>query len=223
MSRLLVVEDDSSLGATLQERLQREGFDVAWTQSLSEARLALSSQRPEVIVLDVSLPDGSGFDLAREVRGQIPFLMMTALSSAENRLAGFELGAEEFVPKPFHFRELLLRLRHVLEHHKPHQEIRSGGFALVPESLQLVLPSGERRHLSVKDFSVLRMLVEASPRVVSRDAILNRIWGEDQFPSPRTVDNSIVRIRSEVGDPAGERIRTVRGVGYQWLAEGAQE
>ncbi|MBU6374777.1 MAG: response regulator transcription factor [Bdellovibrionales bacterium] len=227
MTRLLLVEDDLSLGATLKEGLEGKGFHVDWTKSSAETRRLLQSSTGgdrsfSIALLDVGLPDGSGFDLASEIRQSksFPFLFMTAMNSAENRLTGYELGAEEFIPKPFHFRELLLRIDHVLKSHSPQKPIR------IPLPKQMILDldkmcveqsSGEIGFLSLRDFRVLKLLIERSPKPVSRDEMLDLIWGDDQFPSQRTVDNCIVRLRQILGDQEGTLIRSVRGMGYQWI------
>src|SRR5580700_4895206 len=118
-SRLLLVEDDQSLGLTLQERLERHGYHVTWAQTIGSARERVKSENFDLIILDLGLPDGSGFDFAREVKKarKAPFIFMTANATAPNRLEGFEIGAEEFIPKPFHLREMFLRIKHVLENH----------------------------------------------------------------------------------------------------------
>lgn len=219
MSQLLLVEDDASLGATLQERLRREGYEVLWARTLAEAEKILRSQNLDLAVLDVGLPDGSGFDLAPILRRdrKIPFLFMTAASDAENRLQGFELGAEEFIPKPFHLKELLLRVRHVLENHRAMPEVRIQGAVIDFHAMMLRWEAGETYNFSQKENDVLRLLIASAPRVISREEILNQVWGEDKFPSNRTVDNIIVRLRQVLGEKNGVWIRSVRGVGYQWI------
>src|SRR6266513_4042731 len=125
MKRLLLVEDDRSLGATLHERLLREKYDVAWVETRQRSLRKLEEGNWDLVILDIGLPDGSGFELGRHIKLQttIPIMFMTALSSAEHRLEGFEIGAEEFIPKPFHLRELLLRVEHVLERHPVRRHI----------------------------------------------------------------------------------------------------
>ena len=220
MSSLLLVEDDLSLGATLQERLRREGHDTTWARSLAEAEQFFSKQVFDLAILDVGLPDGSGFDLARRMNSQkkIPFIFMTAASDAENRLQGFELGAEEFIPKPFHLKELLLRVHHVLENHALQAEICLKGTIIDLHAMSVKHETGELFNLSQKENEVLKKLITISPRVVSREDILNQVWGEDKFPSNRTVDNVIVRLRQVLGEKNGGWIRSVRGVGYQWIS-----
>jgi DNA-binding response OmpR family regulator len=220
-SRVLLVEDDASLGRTLAERLEKEGLTVAWVQSLADARTQLGAGEWDLAILDVMLPDGSGFALAREIRKgtTIPIMFMTALNSAENRLEGFEIGAEEYLPKPFHLKEFMIRVRHVLERPRATRVLRVNGLLVDLDAMSIEQSSGEKTFLQVKDHGVLQILVDAAPRVVDRSEILNRVWGEDRFPSNRAVDNSVVRLRQALNDEDGQLIRSVRGVGYQWAAE----
>lgn len=222
MKRLLLVEDDSNLGQTLVERLSREGYQVKWADQLSEARRALAEETFNLIILDVSLPDGSGFDFARKMRAQhpTPFLFVTAQGSAEARLEGYELGAEEFVPKPFHFKELLMRIEHVLRNHRLLKELDFEGLKIDFDQRLVERADGACDRLPEKDFGVLRLLIERSPAVVSRDEIIEKVWGEESFPTNRTVDNVIVRLRQAIGEPHSAKIHSVRGVGYQWRSEG---
>ena len=129
MKSLLLVEDDRSLGATLQDRLALEGYQVQWVETKQRALKKLSEGLWDLIILDVGLPDGSGFELARQVKANtsLPIMFITALGTAENRLEGFEIGAEEFIPKPFHLRELLLRVKHVFERHPVRHQISCNG------------------------------------------------------------------------------------------------
>jgi two-component system, OmpR family, phosphate regulon response regulator PhoB len=222
MTRLLLVEDDRSLGATLNERLAREGYAVTWVETQKRALEQLSASWWDLVILDVGLPDGSGFDLARQIKAEsaLPIVFMTALSSAENRLEGFELGAEEFLPKPFHLRELLLRIKHVLDNHAIRHQIKCNERRIEFDACAIVQPDGEREHLPARDLQLLQLLIVSAPRVVSRDEILDALWGEDKFPNHRTVDNMIVRLRQSLGDAEGRFIRSVRGIGYQWNEAG---
>ncbi|EQA46606.1 response regulator receiver domain protein [Leptospira broomii serovar Hurstbridge str. 5399] len=224
-AKLLLVEDDRSLGETLKERLEKEGYEMIWTVSAQSARALALESKPDLILLDVRLPDGDGFELAAELRTRKdcpPFLFLTAHSGAPERLRGFELGAEEFIPKPFHLKELLIRVRHVLESHKhsfKKTKYAYEGFTLDFSGYSIHTPSGEEIHLSKRDCALLNMLVEERQRTVSRDEILDRLWGEEKFPTNRTIDNSIVRLRQAFGDKGEDAIRSVRGVGYQWTGD----
>jgi DNA-binding response OmpR family regulator len=221
MRRVLLVEDDRSLGSTLAERLRKEGFDAEWRSTFADGSRAWDEGRWDLVILDVGLPDGSGFDLARRIRAfaETPIMFMTAASSAENRLEGFEIGADEFIPKPFHLKELFIRIRHVLDKPAARQLVPCGRKTIDLDAMTVLHDDGTREFPQARDFKILRMLIEKSPRVVSRDEILDRVWGEDSFPVERAVDNAIVRLRHSLGDRA---IRSVRGVGYQWSSiEGA--
>jgi DNA-binding response OmpR family regulator len=220
MSRVLLVEDDRSLGKTLEERLVKEGLEVKWVETLASGRAAAAAGAWDLAIVDVMLPDGSGFDLAPEIRQRslTPIMFMTALNSAESRLTGFELGADEYLPKPFHLKEFMLRVRHVLTTQPPRRVLRVGEAAIDWDAMAVDHPSRERVFLQVRDFRVLSMLVEAAPRAVGRSEILDRVWGVQEFPTQRTVDNAIVRLRQALGDEDGRFIRSVRGIGYQWAA-----
>jgi DNA-binding response OmpR family regulator len=223
MSRVLLVEDDRSLGKTLAERLTIEGLEVQWVETFASAQAAARDERWDLAIVDVMLPDGSGFDLAPEFRrhSQTPIMFMTALNSAESRLTGFELGADEYLPKPFHLKEFLLRVRHVLTTQPtspPRRVLTVGDVTIDWEAMAITRAGGDREFLQVRDYKVLELLVEAAPRVLSRSEILDRVWGEQEFPTQRTVDNAIVRLRQALGDTEGQLIRSVRGIGYQWAA-----
>jgi DNA-binding response OmpR family regulator len=219
MKRLMFVEDDRSLGVGLYERLGKEGYDVLWVDNKAKAEIALRQQFFDLVILDLGLPDGNGFELAKKIRlkPRTSFLFLTAQSSAEDRLTGFELGAEEYIPKPFHLKELLLRVKHVLKKPAAIQEIKVNGCAIYLESMLVIDIKGEKKNLHAKDCEILKLLIDLSPRVVSRDEILDSVWGVDNYPSPRTVDNSIVRLRQLLNDLDATFIRSVRSVGYQWI------
>lgn len=218
---VLLVEDDNSLGRTLQERLAREQHHVAWARSIAEAREQLPLKPWNLIIVDVKLGDGSGFGLAREIRKRldVPIMFMTALNTAESRLEGFEIGAEEYLPKPFHLKEFIMRVRHVLASRQSTPRQVTAGATTIDFDALTVTDHDTVTRLQVRDARVLRLLVEAAPRVVSRSELLDRAWGEDRFPTPRAIDNAIVRLRSALGDEAGQCIRSIRGIGYQWLQQ----
>jgi DNA-binding response OmpR family regulator len=218
MPRVLLVEDDASLGRTLAERLVRDSLEVEWAQNIADAERQLESGSWDLAILDVKLPDGSGFGLARRIKktSTVPVMFMTAQNSAEARLEGFEIGADEYLPKPFHLREFLIRVRHVLARQRPRHTLRAGDVSIDLDAMTVEAGDGGRTQLQVRDCRVLRLLIDAAPRAVDRSVILDRVWGEERFPTPRTVDNAIVRLRQALKDDGGQLIRSVRGVGYQW-------
>jgi DNA-binding response OmpR family regulator len=221
--KILLVEDDSSLGQSIQERLVKEGYKIFWAENLATARKALVEFQPDLVILDLRLPDGSGFRLAEEMKKQVNpplFLFLTAQAGAPERLRGFELGAEEFIPKPFHLKEFMIRLKKVLAKStrtQSRKKILFGGYEIHLDGFLILTPNGEKKELSKRDCLLLDLLIKNKDRTVPRDEILDQLWGEDKFPTNRTVDNSIVRLRQALGDIGGEAIRSVRGVGYQWV------
>jgi len=221
MSRVLLVEDDASLGQTLEMRLRREPVEVCWVQTVRGAEEALDKGRWDLAIIDVKLPDGSGFGLARRIKRSslTPVMFMTALNSAENRLEGFEIGADEYLPKPFHLKEFILRVRHVLATQRVPEVVEVHGRRIDLAALSVTAPDGARTFLQVRDGRVLRLLIAAAPAVVDRAELLDRVWGREQEPGPRAVDNTVVRLRQALQDQEGELIRSVRGVGYQWAGE----
>lgn len=227
MTTLLLVEDDESLGATLFERLEKERYAVLWARSIAEAESKMKESSPDLAILDIGLPDGSGIDLAKSIkaRSRIPIVFLTALNSAENRLEGYELGADEFIPKPFHLRELLLRVERVLSRGSPAREVRSGEVVVNFDSMSVTFPDGSIEYPASRDFKLLQLLVESAPNVVSRERVLKMIFpttsSEQELPTERTIDNSILRLRQMLKKVSGDYIRSVRGIGYQWIPPGA--
>ena len=145
MARVLLVEDDASLGRTLAERLERDRLVVQWVQSIGEASEQLRSGAWDLAIVDVRLPDGSGFGLARQIKRTttIPVMFMTALNSAENRLEGFELGADEYLPKPFHLKEFMLRVRHVLSTQHSRRVAHAAGRTIDLDALTIDRPGAD--------------------------------------------------------------------------------
>src|ERR1700690_47768 len=224
--RLLVVEAERRRGETLIERLRTAGYLVTRADSLAAARREVADGAFELALLDVGLPDGSGFDLARVLRERAPgtaIVFLTAHASAEDRIRGLELGADDYVGKPFHFRELLLRIQNCLKRAQELVQLPGEmrgqfriGRALVDFERFSATTDGESQALTHKECAVLRLLSERVGKAVSRDEILDRAWSADEFPTSRTVDNFIVRLRKliEVNAADPRVIRSIRGVGY---------
>lgn len=222
MVSLLLVEDDSSLGATLQERLKLEGYLVDWAQTFSEACARLKQASREgaynLAVIDVGLPDGNGLELAREIGDNgTAIVFLSALNSAEYRLEGFELGAYDYIPKPFHLKELLLRLERIFRRQEPPAKYQFAGFWLDLGARSVNFADGSRAYPQAKDFELLLFLIECAPQAASREQILRAAWREEKAPSRRSIDNTVVRLRQILKPCGQETIRSVRGVGYQWI------
>ena len=219
MKRILLVEDDAALGTTLSERLRREGYQLRWAQNYAEATTALNVELFDAAIIDISLPDGDGFAIARHPKasGRLPILFLTAMNSAECRLEAFELGAADYIPKPFHLQELIIRLRRMLAPlaDGPRAEIIDcGPFRLNAQGSAIEFADGATEFLPTKEFQLLKTLVQASPAAISREELCEKIWGE--AANQRTVDNSILKLRQVLERTGKEWIRSVRGVGYQW-------
>ncbi len=224
--KILLLEDEWNVGSTLTERMKLEGYETRWCTSAEEALAAIESGHPDLALLDVQLPDGSGFDVARSLRYRSPrtaIVFLTAAGTPEDRIHGLELGAEDYIVKPFHTKELLLRVRNVLKRMEYIQEVREPapgsvliGKARVDFQEYLLEESGQTHRLSHKECTLLKLLHDKRGQVVSRDEILDLVWSEDEYPTPRTIDNFVMRLRKMIEpDPENPTvIRSVRGVGY---------
>jgi DNA-binding response OmpR family regulator len=224
-TQILLIEDEENLGATLVQRLSAH-FRVDWAQSCQAAWARLEAQAYDLLLIDVGLPDGSGFDLAADISQRLPappaFVFLTAWSGPEQRVRGLELGAEDYIIKPFQFQELILRLRNALRRRPANQP---GGAAHMVElgaarfdlTAYEVTVAGQTLPLGEKEAAVLTALLQRRGQVVSRDEILDRAWPEGSYPSPRTVDNFILRLRKYVEDDPARPvwIQNQRGVGYK--------
>lgn len=222
-ARLLVVEDEHNLGATLHERLVRSGFDATWVRSVAGAQAELGKRLFDLALLDVGLGDGSGFLLAETIRRQAPgtaIIFLTAMGDPQHRILGLELGADDYVVKPFNYQELVLRIENALRRARfcgtGLNRMRVGR-AVVDFPAFIAEVDGEVTHLSQRETALLKLLVERRGTVVSRDQILDEVWSRDDYPTPRTVDNFILKLRKLVETEPDEPtvIRSVRGVGYQ--------
>lgn len=215
--KILVVEDDLTLGAVLKERLQAT-YEVEWAKNQKEALVLVKNNVFDLLILDIGLPDGDGFAVAEQVRGHriTHFIFLTAQSDAETRLKGYELGAEEFIPKPFHLKELLIRVKHVLEAHVIESTIELEKCSVDLQSFSVHHKTGQIEYPPVKDMMILKLLIDKAPQAISRDEIINQVWGQEKDLSPRTIDNAIARLRQVLSDQDEMLIRSVRGFGYQW-------
>lgn len=223
---ILLVEDDRSMGPTLKERLEFESYTVALATSLGSARKCYTEKKPDLVVLDLGLPDGSGFSFAEELiqnKSFPPFIFLTALAGAPERLKGYELGASEFIPKPFHLKELLIRIQRVVRNIPGSANlgdtINFHGYTIHFKGYEIIGPDGAINFLGARDCGLLALLIAEKHRVVSRDEILDKIWGEEKFPTNRTIDNAIVRLRASLGEKGSEAIKSIRSVGYRWMGE----
>ncbi|MEM7540691.1 MAG: response regulator transcription factor [Pseudomonadota bacterium] len=218
--RLLLIDDDPKLGGMIKEYLTDHGFDITVVLT-GEEGLDFHKRRPfDAVILDLMLPDIEGLEVCRQIkaRSNTPILMLTAKGDPLDRVIGLELGADDYVPKPFEPRELLARIRAVLRRGRleKHEIVsRFGRLEIDRERLEARL-NGERCNLTSHQFQILDMLSQAAGRVLSRDQIMNQLGGHDAEAFDRSIDVHVSRIRSEIEeDPRHpRRVITVRGVGY---------
>jgi len=216
--QLLLVEDEESIGSLVSAYLEQKGYRVAWVRSGEEALETFEQLEPRMVILDIGLPGADGFDVCREIRTRstVPIVMLTARDEEADRVAGLEVGADDYVSKPFSPRELAARVKAVLrrsEPMEPHtQRLEIGDVALDPQAREVTV-AGEAVELTGKEFDLLAYLLENAGIVVSRDQLLDRVWGMSYAGGTRTVDVHVAQLRRKLGRP--ESIRTFRGSGYK--------
>lgn len=226
MARILVIDDDAEQAAALSSRLLEAGFEVLATASGREGLRTAHDKRPDLMLVDAGLRDVAGTEVCRSIRSDaslraLPIIMMSESNDEIDRVVGFEVGADDFVTKPFSHRELLLRIRAILRRRKRGDD--AGGVRAAVAGLQLdpaahrVSVNGEEVVLSALEFKLLTTLHRRRNRVQTRGALLEEVWGGGDGVSVRTVDACIKRLRQKLGS-AGQLIQTVRGVGYRFVA-----
>ncbi len=219
MTKILVVEDESSLAQSLLLLLQKEAYSTLLAIDLAQARQLIQEQ-VDLVILDWSLPDGQGIDLLRQWRDagiQIPVIFLTARTELIDRVLGLEMGANDYVTKPFETRELLARIKVQLRQITPGQrkadKLERAGISLDPLSREVFFKN-EAQKLTHMEFSLLKFFFENPNKVFTREELLVKVWGYDSYPTTRTVDNHIVLLRQKFG---AELFETVRKVGYRFI------
>ena len=229
--RILVVEDEESIAQPFAEALRRAGFEPLLTETAAGALELARDAEPDLVILDLSLPDGDGRDVCRELRrhSDVPIVMLTARGTEMDRIVGLELGADDYVVKPFSAAEVISRIRAVLR-----RSARDGTAADTPirvADLELdpgarrVLQSGAEVDLSRKEFDLLAELMRSAGRVVRREDLMSKVWDVNWFGSTKTLDVHIRSLRKKLNDdPANPTyIETVRGVGFRFAAAEVEE
>lgn len=223
---VLVVEDEESFIDALSVGLKREGFRVEVARDGAQALDAFHLVRPDLILLDVMLPRVSGIDVCRQIRkwSQVPIIMVTAKGAEIDTVVGLEVGADDYVTKPYRMRELVARMRAVLRRTSGERgselsasAITVGDVGLDPDQHEVVI-RGEAVAMPLKEFELLHLLLANAGRVVARDVLIDRVWGSDYVGDTKTLDVHVKRLRSKVEhDPANPtRIITIRGLGYKY-------
>jgi DNA-binding response OmpR family regulator len=227
---ILLVEDERAITEPLAEALEREGFNAAVAGTAAEAMETAASRDPDLVLLDIGLPDGSGLDVCRELRrdSQVPIIMLTARGAEADRVAGLELGADDYIVKPFSAREVMARVRAVLRRATATASgdgdgpLRIGDVTLDTAKHEARL-GDEPIELSRKEFELLRVLMESAGSVLTREALIDEVWDMNWFGSTKTLDVHISGLRKKLDDDPKEPryIHTVRGVGFRF--SGADE
>ena len=215
--RVLVVEDDPAVAMPLKEGLQRNGFEVGLVSYAAQAVPAVREMDPDLVLLDLGLPDGDGLDVLREVRrfSDVPVIIATARGEEMDRIIGLELGSDDYVVKPFSVRELAARIRAVGRRRR-REPMASHGRVNVDRDRHEVRVDGDLVDLTAKEFDLLAVLAEEPGRAVPRQELFARVWDPVWVGTGKTLDVHVASLRRKLGDPA--IIETVRGVGYR-LAE----
>ena len=219
--RVLLVEDEDAIAQPLAEGLRREGYDVERVATGQDA-LEGDRQEPDVVLLDVALPDIDGFAVCRELRARsrVPIIMVTAKGEEIDRVVGLELGADDYIVKPFGFRELVARIRAVLRRaeERPQAPVLHAGPLAIDVRARLVTLDGRELQLTPKEFDLLALLAREPGAVVSRSEILEQVWGTTWYGHSKTVDVHVTGLRRKLGDPGW--IEAVRGVGLRLRVPG---
>jgi len=235
-TRILIVEDEASIAEPFARMLRREGFETTVAGTAAAALELARAQRPDLVVLDLALPDGDGRDVCRTLRAesQVPVIMLTARGTETDRIVGLELGADDYVVKPFSAAEVIARIRAVLRRSAGAGAVARAGAGAVPtaaaaargpirvRALEVDLVArratvaGVELELSRKEFDLLAELVTHAGEVVTREDIMSRVWDENWFGSTKTLDVHVGWLRRKLGDPA--YIDTIRGVGFRFAA-----
>jgi two-component system alkaline phosphatase synthesis response regulator PhoP len=225
---ILVVEDEKDIAELVRFNLEQEGFAVLTAADGEQALEVIRQRRPALVILDLMLPVMSGLEICRRVRGdaataRLPIVMLTAKAAEVDRILGLEMGADDYVTKPFSPRELVARVRAVLrraygeEIERPHEVYEKGRLRVDFDTYDVTL-DGKPIELSLREFELLRFFVRSPNRVFERLQILDLVWGQDTYVEPRTVDVHVRRLRTRIerDDAHPELIVTVRGVGYKF-------
>lgn len=226
MLNILIVEDETNLGITLGEFLESLGHQCAWAKTGTEACALFANRKPNLVLMDIGLPDISGITLAKTFRAQrkdFVLLFLSALNDPETKVEALEIGAEDYITKPFALKELVLRLDRILKTQTSFEtlpeEIVHGGLKIWFRRYEVQGADGTNIALSQKECAILELLYKKQNTAVPRQEIIEQIWGDDKFPSNRTVDNYIVKLRKwcESDPKQSIEIQSIRSIGYKLI------
>ena len=228
-ARILLVEDEESLREAIKVNLEMEGYFVEVVGDGKKAIQNTRSRHYDLIILDVMLPEMDGFAVCEAIRlenTEVPILFLTAKNSGEDRITGLKKGADDYLPKPFNLEELLLRVNNLVKRSAQHkdplsvvEEYKIGANKINFSTYEIITEQKEKIPLTKKEILLLKLLIERKNHVVSRETILNRVWGYDVYPTTRTIDNFILKFRKYFeADPHNPKhFHSVRGVGYKYM------
>ncbi len=226
--KILIIEDDEDINELLVYNLKKENFDVKSFLNSLDALEYLEKERPDLIILDIMLPDIDGIEVCKKLRASkefedIPIIMLTAKSTEIDKVVGLELGADDYITKPFSFKELTARIRAILRRYNKKQDVSQKSLTkkykdleIDPENFTLKI-KGKNVPLTAKEFQLLNYLISNPNKVRTREQILEKIWNEKKYDVyDRTVDVHITKLRNKLGE-YGKHIKTVHGIGYKWV------
>jgi DNA-binding response OmpR family regulator len=227
MKRILVIEDEPQMLLGLRDNLELEGYEVQTAADGEDGLNKAGSFNPDLVILDVMLPRKNGFDVCRELRtrsSSLPIVMLTARSAETDKVLGLELGADDYVTKPFSITELLARVRAVLRRASTQKQTPGGDLVRIGDieidfKLHQARRGRERIEFTAREFDLLRYFVLHIGQVVTREQILNEVWGYEEFPTTRTIDNFVAKLRQKIerAPHAPEHILTIHGSGYKFV------
>ena len=223
--RILIVEDEASLADSVRYNLEREGYVVTVAEDGREALERFRAESPALVILDLMLPEVSGLDLCRTIRSEsdVPIIMVTAKDSEADKVAGLELGADDYVTKPFSVRELLSRVRALLRRTRSRESVAEDVLTGGPVSMDVVrhevLVAGEATSFPPKEFELLETFLRRKGRLLTREFLIEEVWGPDYYGDTKTLDVHVKRLRKKVeADPHDpSHLLTVRGLGYKFV------
>jgi len=224
--KVIIIEDERDLAELLAFNLEKEGWQTVVALDGKSGLERVTAELPDLVILDLMLPELSGIEVCRHLRKQektaaIPVIMVTAKGEEIDRVVGFEVGADDYLVKPFSTRELLLRVKAILRRANPpgqEEKLLSRGVLTIDTDRHRVTVKGEEINLTSTEFKLLQVMAERLGRMQSRDQLLRDVWGYSSNADTRTVDTHITRLRNKLGD-AGDMIRTIRGYGYKMEIE----
>lgn len=221
-NKILLVEDEPNLGNTLREFLEIKKFSVEHCSTVNHAIEVFKKFKPNIVLMDLELPDGNGYELSKKLKDisdDFTLLFLSAQNDPQTRLKTLELGAQDYITKPFELKELILRLERIVKNMPSEQPdiLKLDGLSVHFKEYKVINANGETMNLGLKEMKILELLYSKSNEVVPRELIIDKIWPKEKFPTERTVDNYIVKLRRWCETDASSKLKiiSIRGIGYK--------